>query len=93
VVCFVPSPRTIYQLLTLSAVTWGYAVLYWTRHVTASGLPQQTLLQALVSFNIYACYVDALGLQRMEEDCRNTIKRVAFPAKPATALARIAENV
>jgi len=93
IACSTFSSLTIYQFLTLSAVTWGYATLYWTHHVTESGIPEQRLLRALACFGIYACYVDTLGPQLMEDECRNTIKRVAFPPKPATVIARFTQKL
>ena len=76
----------------LNAVTWGYATLCWTHLVTESGIPQQILLQSLMSFDLFACYVDILGPE-MGSECRDTIKRVAFPSKPATVISKIVEKL
>ena len=38
--------------LTPISVTWGHATLSWTHHITQSGVPQPTLLQALLSFDV-----------------------------------------
>ena len=84
-----------YSILTLmpNSVTWVYAILCWTYHVTESGVPQRTLLQALMSFDLSACYLDVSGSQGIESECRDTIKRVAFPSKPATVISKIAEKL
>ena len=50
--------------------------------MTESGNPRQTLLQTLLSFDLLGCYLDALGPKEMEPECRDTLKRVAFPSKP-----------
>jgi len=46
-----------------------------------------------MSFDLFACYLDTLGPEKMESECRNTIKRVAFPSKPATVIAKIAKKL
>ena len=51
---------------------------------TESGIPRGTLLEALMSFDLFACYLDTLGPEDMGSECRDTIKRVAFPSKPGT---------
>jgi len=43
-----------------------------------SGPPEDELLKALQSFDVFSSYVDTLG-PRMQEGCWNTIKRVASP--------------
>ena len=75
-----------------NAVTWGYAILCWLFLVTESGIPQQTMLQALISFDLLACYLDALGPE-MESECRDTIERLAIPSRPATVISMIAEKL
>ena len=76
-----------------NAVTWGYATLCWTRLVTKSGIPKQTLLQALMSFDLFGCYLDAPPPLRMEPECRDTIKRVVFYSRHATVISKPAENL
>ena len=73
-----------------NTATWGYATLFWDYHLTESGLPQQQLLQAFYMFDIFHCFVDTLGSNQMHEECRNTIKRVALPAR-VTVLEKIAQ--
>ena len=72
----------------LNVVAWGYASFGWTYHVNKSGIPQQTLLRALMSFDLFACYLDTLGAEDMGSECRDTIKRVAFPSRPATVFSK-----
>jgi hypothetical protein len=79
-----------------NAVTWGYAILCWTHHVdyaSDTGIPQRTLLQALISFDLFACYLNTLGF-KMESECQDTIKRVVSsgPSRPATVISKIAEK-
>ena len=75
------------------AVTWGHAIHFWSYHIAESGIPRQTLLQALMSFDLFGCYLDTLG-PKMERECRDTIKRLAFPSRPRpTAISKIAENL
>jgi hypothetical protein len=77
----------------LNAVTWAYATLCWTYHVnhaSNSGIPHRTLLQALMSFDLFACYLNRF---KMQSECQDTIKRVAFPPRPATVIFKIAENL
>ena len=81
------------QSLTPIAVTWGYATLCWTRLVTESGSPRQTLLQALMSFDLFGCYLDTLGPKEMESECRDTLKRVAFPSRPDTVVSKTADEL
>ena len=76
-----------------NAVTWGYATLCWTRLVTESGIPRQTLIQALMSFDLLSCYLDTMGLEEMEPECRDTIKRVAFSSWVDTATSKIAKHL
>jgi hypothetical protein len=76
----------------LNAVTWGYATLCWTRYVkyaSKSEIPQRTLLQALMSFDLFACYLNTMGF-KIESECQDTIKRVAFPSRPAAVISKIA---
>ena len=76
-----------------NAVTWGYATLCYTHHVTKSGIPQRTLLRALMSFDLFACYLDSLGPEKMGSECRDTVKRVAFPSRPVTVISKVAEKL
>jgi len=46
-----------------------------------------------MSFDLFACYLDTLGPEKMETECRNTLKRVAFPSKPATVIAKISKKL
>ena len=75
----------------INAVTWGYAVFFWDDHFMGSGPPQDELLKALQSFNVFGCYIDTLGPQRMQEECWNTIKRVASPR--LSVLGKIAQKL
>ena len=74
------------------AVTWGYALFFWDDHFIGSGRPQRQLLQALQTFDVFGSYLDTLGPQRMQEECWNTIKRVAIPAK-VTILDKVAQKL
>ena len=74
-----------------NAVTWGYATLSWTHHVNTSGIPQQRLLQALMSFDLFACYFVSLRPTDIEPECRDTIKRVALPSRHATVISKLTE--
>jgi hypothetical protein len=77
-----------------NAVTWGYATLCWTHHVkyaSKSGVPQRRLLQALMSFDLFACYLNTMGFT-VDSECQDTIKRVAFPSRPATVISKVAEK-
>ena len=56
-----------------------------------SGPPQDELLKALQSFNVFGCYIDTLGPQRMQEECWNTVKRVASPR--VSVLGKIAKKL
>ncbi|KIM44060.1 hypothetical protein M413DRAFT_443122 [Hebeloma cylindrosporum] len=75
----------------IACLTWGYATLCWTHHVCKSGAPEQMVLEALMRFDILACYLNTLP--SMGTECRETIKRVAFPSKPHTVMAKIAEKI
>lgn len=44
-----------------------------------SGPPQDELLKALRSFDVFSSYIDTLGPQRMQKECWNTIIRLASP--------------
>jgi len=46
-----------------------------------------------MSFDLFACYLDTLGPIIMKSECQDTIKRLAFPSKPATVISRIAEKL
>ena len=81
-----------YNISNPNAVTWGYATLFWTGLVATSGIPKQTLLQALMSFDLFACYLNPLGF-KIGSECLDTIKRVAFPSNPATVISKIAEKL
>ena len=72
-----------------NAVTWGYATLCWTRLVTDSGIPGQALLKALMSFDLFGCYLETLGPEEMESECRDTIKRVALPSRPDKVVSKV----
>ena len=76
-----------------NAVTWGYATLCWTHHVSKSGIPQRTLLQALLSFDLFACHLDTLCPRGMGSECRDTIKRVAFSSRPGTVISKISKKL
>ena len=76
-----------------NAVTWGYATLCWTRLVIESRISRQTLLQALMSFDLLACHLDTLGPENMEPECRDAIKRVAFSSRTDTVISNIAEKL
>jgi len=56
-----------------------------------SGPPNNELLKALESFDIFSSYIDTLGPQRMQEECWNTIKRVASPR--VSVLGKIAKKL
>ena len=73
--------------------TWCYSTLCWTHLVTESGIPQRKLLQALMSFDLFACYLNTLGPKEMGSECHDTIKRVAFPSRPTTIFSKIAEKM
>ena len=77
----------------VNAVTWHYATFSWTYHVNQLRMPHRTLLQAMMSFDLCACYLDALGPGYMESECRDTIERVAFPSRPATVFSKIAKKL
>ena len=78
-----------------NAVTWGYATLRWTHHVNKSGIPQQRLLQALMSFDLVACYLILVRPEHtaMERECWDTIKRVAFPPRHYTVISNHAKDL
>ena len=76
-----------------NAVTWGYAIFCWTRLVTDSGIQGQAMLEALMSFDLFGCYLETLGPEEMESECRDTIKRVAFPSRPDTVASIIADKL
>ena len=78
---------------TPNAVTWGYATIYWTDHVAESRIPQRTLLQALMSFDLFSCYLDTLDPEEMDPEYRNTIKRVVFPSRLDIVISKIAEKL
>ena len=51
------------------------------------------LLQALLSFDLFACYLNTLGFKVGSEcQARDTIKRVAFPSRP-TLISKITEKL
>ena len=77
----------------MNAVTWGYATLCWTYLITDTGIPQRILLQRLMSFDLLACYLDTSFGPEMEYGCRNAIKRVAFPSRPATVISKITDKL
>ena len=72
-----------------NAVIWGLATLSWTRLMSESGIPRKTLLQALMSFDLFGCYLETLGPEEMESECRDTIKRVALPSRPDTVVSKV----
>jgi NACHT domain len=74
-------------------VTWGYATLCWTDLITNSGIPPQTLLQALLSFDLFGCYLDTLDPKKIDPECQDTINRLAFPSRPDTVISKISENL
>jgi len=76
----------------IACFTWGYATLCWTHHVPLSKISQRNLLQALMSFDLFACYLDTLG-PIMESKCRDTLKRLAFSSRPSTVISKIAEKL
>ena len=76
-----------------NAVTWDYAIFCWTRHATASGTPERTLLQALMTFDLFGCCLDTFRPEEMEPECRDTIKRVVFPSRHTTVISKLAENL
>ena len=76
-----------------NAVTWAYARLNWTYHVRESGIPQQTLLHALMSFDLFACYLGTFKPGQIEPQCRDTIKRVAFPSRHGTVISKVAKDL
>ena len=71
-------------------VTWGYATLSWTHLVTKSGIPRQTLSQALMSFDLSGCYLNTLIFE-MEPDFRDTVRRVALPSRHASVISKLTE--
>ena len=73
-----------------NAVTWAYALLGWTHHVSESGITQRPLLQALVSFDLFACYLDTYAI---ESEHRHIIKREVFPSRPAIVIFKTAKNL
>ena len=77
-----------------NAVTWGFATLNWTCLVTKSGIPRQTLLQALMSFDLFGCYLVTLRpiLEQLEPECQDTIKRVAFSGH-ATLISKLVKKL
>ena len=87
-----PTSFTIYQILTLITVTWGYAIFFWDDHFIGSGPPQRQLLRALQNFDVVACYVDTLGPQRMQEECLNTIERMVPPTR-VTVLGKVVKKL
>ena len=42
-----------------------------------------------MSFDLFGCYLDTLGPEEMEPECRDTIKRIAFPSRPDTLVSKI----
>jgi len=76
----------------LIAVTWAYSLFFLDDHLIGSGPPRKELLQAWKSFDIFGSYVDTLGPQRMQEECRNTIQRVVKPAR-VRILGRLGEKL
>ena len=76
-----------------NAVTWGYATLRWTHHVNKSGTPRQTLLQALITFDLCRCYLDTLTPVQTIPGCLETIERVAFPSRQATVISKLEQNM
>jgi len=56
-----------------------------------SGPPQDELLKALQIFDVFSSYIDSLGPQRMQQECWNTVKRVASPR--VSVLGKIAKKL
>ena len=57
--------------------------------MSESGIPRKTLLQALMSFDLFGCYLDTLRPEEMEPECRDTIKRVAFPSRHSILISKL----
>ena len=46
-----------------------------------------------MSFDLFGCYLDTLGPKEMEPECRDTLKRVAFPSRPGTVVSNIGDKL
>lgn len=63
------------------SVTWGYSLLHWTAHVTASDPSDKVLLQALQDFDILGCYIAAHANEGTNSGVVIDMKRLVISPK------------
>ncbi|KAF5319750.1 hypothetical protein D9619_008627 [Psilocybe cf. subviscida] len=65
----------------INDVTWGYSLLHWTAHVTASDPSDKVLLQALQDFDILGCYIAAHANEGTNSGVVIDMKRLVISPK------------